>query len=188
MKTEKYLCKHTGEYVHTAKSPIGVVNYVIGTQVYYIGTDKKEHVVDIDSKQMCILGYDNWMQVETFMYEIRDIQIPDWLKPLEYLNIRMQVELKYFAGRGGNLDWSENTVRKLLPLGGLMQYVCIKLLNTKSFRSKFRESCTEQLKGWIRNPSPKYPTPFSTHQLNALAGPRDSMNVERIDNTLYHHR
>lgn len=47
--------------------------------------------------------------------------------------------------------------------------VCV-LLKTRKFRSKFRESLAAQVRAWIADPKPKYDSPLTRKQLNALCG------------------
>lgn len=53
-------------------------------------------------------------------------------------------------------------VRELRRVMGDDHYrACVTLLKTKKFRSKSREWMAGQIRAWLQNPAPQYPTPLS---------------------------
>lgn len=55
-----------------------------------------------------------------------------------------------------------------LTLGDTLTQACSSLLITKQFRSEFRRSLRDQLVRWIDEDSPRYPSPFSSKQIDCL--------------------
>lgn len=55
-------------------------------------------------------------------------------------------------------------VRELRRIMGDDYAACVTLLKTKKFRSTFRESMARQIKEWLTDPNPKFPSPLSPRQ------------------------
>lgn len=55
-------------------------------------------------------------------------------------------------------------LRTALGNADTFKAVC-KLLRTRKFRSEFRSKLCQQVRSWLSDPAPKYPTPLSTKQL-----------------------
>jgi len=55
-------------------------------------------------------------------------------------------------------------IRQLRHIMGDDYRACVTLLKTKKFRSTFRESMARQIKEWLVDPNPKFPSPLSARQ------------------------
>jgi len=55
-------------------------------------------------------------------------------------------------------------VRELRRIMGDDYAACVTLLKTKKFRSTFRESMARQIKEWLTDQNPKFPSPLSPRQ------------------------
>lgn len=169
MKTHQILCRHTGEYSHTAKDPVAV----------WAGQ------VDLSEKHQCILNSGDWRPVTVDLWEVREVELPDWLTPEEW--IRDRVAWKYTWGLGVDPEWPEAWQRALKGLDSAETLACVKLLKVKKFRSDFRASLREQLERWIEA-SPderKYDSPFSYRQWNALISRHVKREADGISRSLY---
>lgn len=166
MKTHQILCRHTGEYSHTAKDPVAV----------WTGQ------VDLTEKQDCILNSDDWRPWTVDRWEIREVELPDWLEPQEW--IRNTVSWKYLWGMGADRDWPESWQRAIIRMNAAEKLACIKLLKVKNFRSEFRASLRQQLELWIAGDR-RYDTPFSHRQWDVLLQPQLVREADSIDRYLY---
>lgn len=168
--THKIVFKHQGENATTDKDPYAPLEGFDG---------------DLEAVKTCCMSWDNDMQVEVKLHEVRDVTLPDWLSPSEWIN--HSVAFGYMWAHGVDPDWPERWQRRLLTIGGVGQYVCCKLLKTKKFRSTFRESLCEQIKRWLEEDS-EYTSPLSGKQWDSLVTMHDTIAVKRIDENCYRSR
>lgn len=171
MKTHQILCQHTGEISYTRKDPVAV--YVEGA-------------VDLTETVSCILSSDDWRLVSVAKWEIRSVELPDWLAPEEW--IRNTVKWKYAWGMGVDVNWPEAWQRGLAGLeGSEAKLVCAKLLKTKTFRSAFRQSLRDHLVAWLETPADQrqYGSPFTTRQWECLMSVHTQLEAKRTDEYLY---
>jgi hypothetical protein len=169
MKTHQILCRHTGEYSYTSKDPVAVW----------------EGQVDLEEHHDCILSSDDWRPVTVTKYEVREVTLPDWLSPEEWL--RDAVPWKYNWGMGVNEEWPESWQRALLMIGAPQRLACVNLLKVKKFRSDFRASLRVQLESWIEG-NREYDSPFSRRQWDALISVQVKREADNISSALYRSR
>ena len=171
MKTHLILFKQTGENSDTPRSPACV--YVPGT-------------VDLTKTTTCILSSDDWRCVEVDLYEVREVALPDWLSPEEWLS--NYTSWKYLWGSGVQQDWSEAVQRALLPLPFDWQYGLVSLLKVKKFRSEYRASLRRQVDEWCATPRDqrRYEYPLSPRQFGTLL--RNPWEAKYASENLYHNR
>lgn len=166
MKTHQILCRHTGEYSHTAKDPVAVW----------------KGQVDLAETHDCILNSGDWRPVTVDLWEVRDVELPDWLEPEEW--IRDRVAWKYTWGMGVDPEWPEAWQRGLKGLDSAEKLACVKLLKVKTFRSEFRASLRAQLEAWLEGKS-QYESPFSYRQWNALLSVHVKREADSTSRSLY---
>lgn len=171
--THRILFKHYGEVCYTSKSPVDV--YVEG-------------MVDLEETIQCLASSDNWMLVPTKLYEVKDVTLPDWMTPKEW--VRSEVKWRYTWGRGCPMEWPEKWQRFLFGMDGAGALAVIKLLKTAKFRSEFRASLRAQLEAWLDTPDAdrQYDSPFSKKQWARLIDRYTAIEARRIDEAIYYSR
>lgn len=165
----KILFQHFGENAGTEKDPIAV------------GSCQ----VDLSTQARVCWSFDDNRIVEVNLYQVRDIVLPDWLRPEEW--ITHHVDFRYAWARGMKADTPEGRARRLMKLGPTKQYMCFKLLATKKFRSEFRKSLCEQLVMWLDGNS-EHDQPFSGKQWELLITQYDANDCKRIDDVVYRNK
>lgn len=170
--THQILCRHTGEYSTTSKDPVAV----------YTGSG-----VDFEEKAHCILNSDDWRPIDVPLWEVRSVELPDWLAPEEW--IANTVRWKYAWGAGVDSSWPESWQRSLAVMRGTEhRLVCVKLLKTKTFRSSFRQSLRNQLVEWMETTADRRESPFSLRQWECLLSVHTKLEAKRLDEYLYRSR
>lgn len=137
---------------------------------------------DFDATVSVCISFDNNMLVKTKLYTKSVIRIPEWMDPKEF--IRDSVKWGFAWNRGLDPVLPESWQRKLINLDGSLQVAVSKLLKTKSFRSKFRESLRDQLVAWLDGKS-DYERPFSPRQADALVSTYDVRGAKQADTDAY---
>lgn len=169
MITHNIVFAHTGENAPTPRDPHCLLEDFSG---------------NLHAAATRCMSWDNNMQVEIDLYEVREVALPEWLSPREWLEDH--IKWGYAWNRGVDPNWSESWQRGLLKLSPGLQVACCKLLKTKNFRSRFRQSLRDQLVQWLENPAPKYARPFSDRQEWSLVQFRDVTEAKRADESCYH--
>lgn len=171
LTTRKVLFEKLGEVVDTPPDPVGE----------WTGQ------VDLETTKGFILSHDDWRPVEGYRYSVREVELPDWLGTAEW--VRDSVAWKWFWGLGGDKSWPENWQRKL-ALGGFSEgqrLAMVKLLNTKKFRSGFRESLRNRLESWL-NAEGQHTNPFSRRQWECLLDRYTVREAKQRGEGLYRNR
>lgn len=166
MKTVKILFKHTGENDGTPKQP----------HAEWLGQ------VDLNEFVVVCVSFDNDMLTTTAKWEVREVNLPEWLPVAEWLND--YVSWGYMWGRGVSPELPEQWQRKLLALPGSIQFAAAELLRVKKFRSEFRASLRAQLESWLNDKS-DYVQPFSRKQFGAVFNTYAAMKLKQIEHNLY---
>lgn len=173
-KTVTFLCEHRGANSYSRHSPVAV----------WRGQ------VDLGEKTWACLSFDDDRLVEVPRWSLREVELPDWLDPEEYLRFRFAWE--WLWGFGVERDWPEPWQRSLLAVkardGEAALLACIELLTTRSFRSAFRASLHDQLVAWLETPEEdrRYDSPFSRRQWEALLHQHHRIEARRLSNALYY--
>ncbi len=181
----KILLQHFGENSTTSKTPAAEVISQDGDLVT-VRRNGQTETVCLKDKKTCCLSFDNDMLVQADKYAVGEVDLPDWMTVAEYL--RHQVAWKWFLGFGGQPTWPRQWFYRLDGLGETQRYAAIKLLNVKNFRSPFRMSLRSQLEAWLNDPNPKYESPLSRRQWDALLDGHTCIAAQRISKALYWQR
>lgn len=159
---------------------------VYGHRDSYVDDDYWEEIVfDPETNKYRRTCYFNctFMNVEKDFYE-RFEKTPQWVVDKYYRLLKVQKRLEerdilIEVRKELNLDTYHEVRRlwKAFPahyyryqhLDAYLKYkrVC-QLLKTKKFRNPFRESLAKQLRAWLKEENPKYPSPFSRKQLQYI--------------------
>lgn len=170
MKTVKFLAVHDGEFMYTRKQVIEEYN-------------ECKHKELLNELTTVIVNNDNWMEVKVNKYAIVEKQLPDWCNADYYL--QNEIKLTYYFGFGAQQTWSKTYFEKITKLSGVNQFACIKLLNTKAFKSEFRQNLCNQLVAWLNNDENKYETPFSDKQFSCLVDKYLKRDFKTVEDFIY---
>jgi hypothetical protein len=141
--------------------------------------------LDLTTTQVCCLNWDDNRPVTVNTYKVLTVTLPEFLSPEEW--IRNSIAWKFAWAQGVDPMWPEAWQRGLLEMNSFEQFICSKLLSTKSFRSDFRRSCRDRIVAWLETPAEdrQYKSPLSSRQLEALAGPNDRRTSDRRSENAY---
>jgi len=147
-----------------------------------------DNQVDLNEQQDCILNSGDWRHVSVARWQVREVELPEWLSPKEW--IAEQVAWKYTWGLGVDPEWDEAWQRGLLRMSSEHTLACVSLLKVKNFRSEFRQSLRTQLETWLTTPfdERKHSDPFSPRQWDCLLTPRLHREAKQISTALYRSR
>jgi hypothetical protein len=120
---------------------------------------------DINEKTNRCVSFDNDMLVETDMYVIKVIQIPEWMDEAYYLN--HHIGYKFAVGLGGDYvtTLSKVAMSNFLTLGETYQYF-IGVYMQGNTKSNFKLSIRAQIENWLNTDNNKYRTPLSENQFS----------------------
>lgn len=186
MKTHTVLySRKNNENSNTPSYPIG--EWANGKCV------RNGQVTEIDLEEMsthCLYHDDNQL-VECKTYSLCDVYLPDWLSVDEWISNSSQWKWAWTFGAKPN-EWPEAWQRALAYdiQGSIGRLSCSKLLNTKNFKSEFRQSLRDQLIKWIETPRDKreHASPFSPKQWESLADRYTVLEAKRLDQSCYYNR
>ena len=157
MKTHQILFEHLGEYSYTEKQP---------TKVY------TEGMVDLSAETThTIFNSDDWRPCSVTRYEVREVELPDWLSPERWLSRCDYVRWHFvWCSHKDARSWPESWQVCLFNHSDRARQALARLLGTKNFRSDFRRSLRQQLEDWINMPETerRYASPFSDRQWGVL--------------------
>lgn len=178
------LFKHTGEQAVTPKDPVAVVERVEGDTAYLVGGETR----NLTDTVQCIWYWDDWRQVTEPLYEVKEVMLPDWLTPAEWL--RNTITLRYAVAFGADLaKWPEAWVRAFAAWSEGTRYAIAPLLNANParMRSDFRKKLRQQVIDWIENPEDRqYGSPLSPRQIACIT--HSPWEAERIATSVYRNR
>lgn len=144
--------------------------------------------VSMDEADSFCWTADDCRLVQKKVWGYRDVDLPDWLSPEEYLSERERWE--YSWGMGMPLDWPEPWQRFVVSVGDPDRRLgVIKLLKAQRLRSPFRISLRKQLVEWLETPPEerRFDSPFSPKQWAAVL-PWDYRETDRLMGNIYHFR
>ena len=126
--------------------------------------------VDLNETGTFCATHDWDMPVTCKLYEVRDVDLPDWMSAEEWC--RSYIEWKYVWGAGVDRSWPESWQRGLARLSFADRFAACKLLAVKKFRSEFRASLCKQIVTWLETTAAErqYASPLSVRQWEAIAG------------------
>jgi hypothetical protein len=182
----KLLLQHCGENATTSHEPVAAVLSQEGDLVTARWPNGKTDTVNLNEEKTVCMAWDWDMLTKIRRWELGEQDLPDWMSVDEFLI--NQVAWKYYLGFGANPDWPRGWFHRLIKLGENAKYAAIQLLKVKSFRSGFRASLREQLEGWLNDPQPKYASPFSPRQWEAILNRHVCLAARRTASSLYWRR
>jgi hypothetical protein len=181
----KILLQHLGENSTTAPDPVAEVLAQNGDTVT-ARSGEKSYTADLTEQHTCCIN-SGWDMLTTVnKYALGEVEVPDWMTCADYL--RHQTEFKWYVGFGGQLTWPRQWFHRITRLGESARYAAIQLLNVKKFRSPFRMSLRSQLEAWLNDAQPRYGSPFSKRQWEALLDGHTCLAAKRTSNALYWNR
>jgi hypothetical protein len=80
----------------------------------------------------------------------------------EAVRLAEEHKTRWFQAHHMNVSLSE--YKKLVRLGTAKFDILYTLLGTKKFRNQFRANLAQQVRDWLKEENPKYPTPLSQRQ------------------------
>ena len=170
MEFKKYqiVFKHIGSNQTTPRDPFCLLSDFSGNLA------EKKHV---------FISHDFDMRTETDMFEGKEVYLPTWLEPTEW--IQNFVKWRFNWGLGVPHDIEEEVQRACLELDTTEKYWVSKLLKVKKFRSEFRKSLFDQFISWAKTPKADrpYSSPFSGRQWESLI--RDRYSADRLSESIY---
>lgn len=176
MVKHSVLCKKMGENATTAADPIRVYN-------------EAEDAKLLTVKETFCVSYDNDMLVQCLAYEVREVELPDWLPAAEW--IANTTKWKFTWGFGVKKDAPENVQRFVASIEDQgARLAVVKLLETKKFKSEFRKSLRAQLDAYIATPAEerKFKSPFSPKQWDCLVDRYVAREASQLSSSLYYSR
>lgn len=171
MKRYLVLFQHLGEIRYTAKSP----------KALWTGQ------VDLRETVLCCLSSDDWRLVPEPKWEVREVDLPDWMPVEDWTaSVGLQVAWKW-VGLGADPAWPREWFEAMRDWTIPQRYVAIKLLKTKAFRSDFRRRMRDHLVTWLGTPADerKYLSPFSLRMWAGITGPHDELKANNLSRGLY---
>lgn len=154
-KTVQILFHNYGCNSYTEMNPMAVY---IGQE--FKAEDTRCRAMDDDGLIMCVVS------------EVRDVEIPSEMEAEYYVRANFQLE-HLWAVKGAKslpVEWQ----KKLVVLGDRFGYDysqdIAKLIcqNEEKMRSSFRKEMKHHVESWMSDPEPKYSTPLSPKQAQAL--------------------
>lgn len=169
--THRVLFELLGENADSARDPVGA------------WVDQ----VDLTATRLACVNCGDDRLITVPRYEVLDVVLPDWLPVGEW--VQQRIAWKYAWGLGVDPTWPEAWQRAIAYhiSGDEQRLACIKLLQTKTFRSPFRRSMREQLETWCATPAAQrpYASPFSWRQWDKIRGSYVTQEARARSSRLY---
>lgn len=184
MKTVKILCQQQGENSTTSRDPVAEI---VDEKVIFWNKEIALSEINLQEEINVCVSSDNDMLVKKGKWEIREVELPEWMTAKEWLH--NLIKYKYAWGMGVDQSWPENWQRWLaLDCEGSTRLGLVKLLKTKTFRSEFRKSMRDQVVKFLDSAPEdrKYRSPLSLKQLDCLVDRYTARDASRIENNLYY--
>lgn len=156
--------------------------------VYITLAEAKAANLALDCKVWRCMNAGMDMPVEINLYRVAEIELPEWMPIEDYIaSTKLRIDLKYYVGFGGKLEWGREVFNKFRKLESLEEYIAIKLYASKP-RAEFRKAMKEKVIEWLNDAGHLYPTPFSFKMLNALANMYVKREHKGVSDRLYRDR
>lgn len=174
MKTITVVGRHYGENLGTSATPIMSL-----AKALEIG-------IDLEAKGIFCRSWDDDGLVESNVFSVLTIDVPDHMTE-EYYCIN-HVQIKYLKGYGADLNWSKEIWDGLMALdNGYAQYLIIKILKTKKFRSEVRKNLKERFESWYKDAYAK--RDFAVNYIvDTCSTVYDYRDYKYLSNNLYYAR
>jgi hypothetical protein len=175
MKKHEILFQQLGENATSPKDPVEV-----WTQQ-----------VNLQEEIACCRTSDDDGLVMVPKYAVKEVWLPDWLSPEEWL--KDTTKWKYLWGLGVNREWPESWQRGLAEEfrsdhgASARIFAASKLLNQTRFKSEFRKSLRDQLVAWLESSERKHASALSPRQWDMLTK-YDWLEAKRHAEQLYWRR
>jgi hypothetical protein len=156
MKTVSILCRHYGELTYTAKSPVRE----------WTSADP----VDLTEQKPCIFSPDDFRNVMVNKWEVRPVEVPDWMTGDEYAQHHIQWDGLWTVKGAKDMPQEWQVYLALYVDNPTERLALAKLLAVQNFRSDFRRSLRDQVVTYIETAPDqrKYSRPLSWKQMSAL--------------------
>jgi hypothetical protein len=154
--THDILYRHCGENAPTAPTPHALY----------------EHgAVDLAETRTACAQFDDDRLVSVKKWTVRRVTLPEWMTVKDFCHHGF-IRLRYLEAFDVPLDWPAAWLDLVSSVGDDRKLGLVKLLKTKSFRSKFRQDMFDQIKEWLTTDpdSRKYDSPLSPAQWRAICG------------------
>jgi len=142
--------------------------------------------VDLEATGWFCLSGDNDMQVQSRLYEIRQVSLPAWLSVNAWLS--NSIKFRYIWAAGVSQDDPEAFQRACLAMSTAQIIAAVGLLRTKKFRSAFRASLAARLTEWLDETAHQFASPFSHGQWAALCNVHVLRQARAVDSSCYRNR
>ena len=158
------------------------INSTTGLDPWRVYTD--DHGLDLEEKINCCLYYDDDRLVACNLYDVRDLQLPDWVDIKRYLSnpVYHRALISHIERyKMGPDSVSSTAAYRLMDMGTAQVFACLSLLKTKTFRSEFRASLRCQLDKWLDSEVTEFSSPFSHKQWGCLINAHIANAAHRYD-------
>lgn len=181
--------EHRGEISYTKRDPAGELIAWDGGNVALVRLlgETESRLINLAEQKGAIISSDMWDPCLVDRWSIAE-NVPEVCGLTAQEWCRRFVDCRYFLGHGGNPAWPKEWFNRLVKMGQTEKHVCIKLLNTKTFRSGFRQSLRDQLEAWLNDPAPRYDSPFSSRQWVSLCDFHVRLEAKRRAESIYANR
>lgn len=179
------LTQQLGQNSTTSRDPVAAVISQDGDTIT-AQFSREVRTINLREQATCCLSCDNDLLVQVDKWGTVEVDIPDWMTPQDYL--RNLTPWRYYIGFGAQPAWPRQWFQRLSGFHQNARFAAIKLLNTKKFRSPFRQSLRSQLEAWLNDPKPKYDSPFSDRQWQALFDHHTCLDAKLTAESIYRTR
>lgn len=156
MKNTMILCRRFGEVSYTSLSPV---------REWQGEADK----ANLQDTKQCIWSNDDYRPVTMNLWEVRAMQLPDWLSGDDYAHDFIKWDSLWTTPEANTMpqDWQ---MYLALGLDDPKERHALAKLLTANTKSKFRQSLRAQVVDWLATEPDqrKYSRPLSWKQLSAL--------------------
>lgn len=142
--------------------------------------------VDLEKTRRVCASSDWDLLVDEPRYLLRDVELPDWLEPEEWIRRQVQFGFLWHA-TGVSKDTPETIQRFILGLTSAEKRLAAwKLLGSK-LRSDFRKKLRDQVFAWLDTPvdERQFSSPLSPRQWEALLDPYTVREAKMRSNRIY---
>ncbi len=155
MSLRKILFVRYGENITTELSPL---------KPYNEETDRA--LLEVTDRYC--FSYDDNRLVTENKYELREIDLPDWLSTEDYTARSNYFKWNFILAYTDLCEKLQEKTYKIYPLEFWQISALGNLFKVKSFRSDFRRSVFNQVCDWLSQDNPKYRSPLSDRQWSAI--------------------
>lgn len=140
---------------------------------------------DINEKTQRFVNSGWDMLVETDLYAVEEVCMPDWFTEQDYLN--HNISLKYAIALVGKKVFEFNRImfNNVISLPEQYQYFVGYMLKTRKKQNSFMDSLEAQIMIWLNTESNKYERPLSYKQFDTASKFAKLYEANRVANNVY---